>query len=310
MKKKSSLRKRRFLGLSKYKNILCAILVMVLWGSLFPLVKLGYREFGINTGYAPNIIMFAGYRFAICGFVITLFAKWNGRRMKLEKQEVGPVIAVGIFAVVLHYSFSYSGLATTDSSITALVKQLGSFAFIPLSFIFFKEDKFSVKKLLGAILGFGGIVVLNIASTGIRFGVGELLIIMSSLSGIIANIFGKKVAKTLDAIVMTGLSQLLGGIILLIIGGVCGGHIGVVTIRGTMVFVYICIASIIGYCLWYSLIGSSNLSQLYVVKFLEPFFAAIFGMVLLNEDVLNIRFLLALLITGAAIVISNWKTKK
>jgi drug/metabolite transporter (DMT)-like permease len=133
---------------------------------------------------------------------------------------------------------------------------------------------------------------------------------MASLSGVIANVFGKNVTKTLDAIVMTGFSQLLGGGLLLIIGVVLGGQAGVITVRGMIVFGYICIASIIGYCLWYSLIGKNNLSQLYIVKFLEPFFAAIFGMILLNEDVLNVRFLLALLFTGVAIVISNWKTKK
>lgn len=296
--------------MNKYKNILYAILVMMLWGSLFPLVKMGYREFEIDTGYAPNIILFAGVRFVVCGFIITLFAKWKGKRMKLEKREVGPVIAVGVLAVVLHYAFTYSGLAMTDSSITALVKQLGSFVFIPLSFLFFKEDKFSVKKLLGAVLGFGGIVVLNMTSTGFWLGFGELLIIMASLCGIIANVFGKNAMKTLDAIVMTGLSQLLGGAVLLIMAVLLGGHIGTVSASGIMVFCYICTASIIGYCLWYSLISKNNLSQLYIVKFLEPFFAAIFGMILLNEDILNVRFLLALLFTGAAIVISNWNRKK
>ncbi len=283
---------------------------MMLWGSLFPFVKVGYREFGIDTGYAPNIILFAGARFVVCGFIITLFAKWNGKRMKLEKREVGPVIAVGVLAVVLHYTFTYSGLAMTDSSITALVKQLGSFAFIPLSFLFFKEDKFSVKKLLGAVLGFGGIVVLNMTSTGFQLGYGELLIIMASLCGVTANVFGKNAMKTLDAIVMTGLSQLLGGAILLIIAVVLGGHIGRVSVSGILVFCYICTASIIGYCLWYSLISKNNLSQLYIVKFLEPIFAAIFGMILLKEDILNVRFLMALSLTGAAIVISNWNRRK
>lgn len=283
---------------------------MVLWGSLFPFVKVGYREFGIDTGYVPNLILFAGYRFIVCGLIITLFAKCKGKRLKLEKREVGPVIAVGMLAVVLHYAFTYSGLAMTDSSITALVKQLGSFVFIPLSFLFFKEDKFSVKKLVGAVLGFGGIVVLNITSSGFQLGLGELLIIMASLCGIIANVFGKNVMKTLDAVVMTGLSQLLGGVVLLVAANMLGGHIGTISISGIIVFGYICTASIIGYCLWYSLIGKNDLSQLYIVKFLEPFFAAIFGMILLNEDVLNARFLLALLFTGAAIVISNWNSKK
>lgn len=296
--------------MNKYKNIWYAVLVMMLWGALFPLVKLGYREFGIDTGYTPNIILFAGVRFVVCGLIITLFAKWNGKRLKPEKSEAGPVIAVGAFAIVLHYTFTYTGLSMTDSSVTALIKQLGSFVFIPLSFLFFKEDKFAVQKLIGAILGFGGIVVLNLTSTGFHLGAGELLIILASLCSVIANVFGKRVTKTLDAVVMTGLSQLLGGTVLFMTAIVSGGQMGQVSGTGILVFGCICTASIIGYCLWYSLISKQNLSQLYIIKFLEPLFAAVFGMILLNEDILNIRFLLALLFTGTAIVISNWNFKK
>ena len=81
--------------MKKHKNILSAILVMMLWGTLFPLVKTGYREFGIDTGYIPNLILFAGIRFVVCGFMITLFAKKNGKRLKLEKWEIGPVVGDG-----------------------------------------------------------------------------------------------------------------------------------------------------------------------------------------------------------------------
>ena len=293
----------------KYKNIMLAVLVMVLWGSLFPMVKVGYRTFGIATDYIPNILLFAGIRFVICGSVITLFAKNKGKRMTMEKNELGLVLAVGIFAVILHYTFTYSGLALTDSSITALIKQLGGFVFIPLSFLFFKEDKFAINKLLGAVCGFGGLVVLNLTPTGIRFGLGEVLVILASLCTVASNVLGKMVMKTVDSIVMTGYSQLFGGIILVTIGLVGSGNMGNVSMKAIMVFAYICTASILGYCIWNQLVSRNNLSQLFIVKFLEPMFAALFGAVLLNEDVFNIRFLLALVFTGGAVVISNMEKK-
>ena len=164
---------------------------MLRWGSLFPMVKVGYRTFGIATDYIPNILLFAGVRFVICGSVIILFAKSKCKRMTMKKNELGLVLAVGIFAVILHYTFTYSGLALTDSSITALIKQLGGFVFIPLSFLFFK-DKFAINKLLGAVCGFGGLVVLNLTPTGIRFGLGEVLVILASLCTVASNVLGKK----------------------------------------------------------------------------------------------------------------------
>ena len=54
--------------------ILCAIIVMVLWGSLFPFVKWGFLEFGISSNSVPDVLLFAGLRFLISGFVLTIIS--------------------------------------------------------------------------------------------------------------------------------------------------------------------------------------------------------------------------------------------
>jgi drug/metabolite transporter (DMT)-like permease len=39
----------------------------------------------------------------------------------------------------LHYAFTYIGLSSTDSSKTALIKQLGSLIYVCFAFLFFKN---------------------------------------------------------------------------------------------------------------------------------------------------------------------------
>lgn len=56
--------------MSKNKSMLSALLVMLLWGSLFPMVKLGYNAYNLVT--TGVILLFAGIRFTICGAVICL----------------------------------------------------------------------------------------------------------------------------------------------------------------------------------------------------------------------------------------------
>ena len=51
----------------KSKTILSSLLVMALWGSLYPCVKIGYAAFGINANSVADILMFAAIRFALCG---------------------------------------------------------------------------------------------------------------------------------------------------------------------------------------------------------------------------------------------------
>ena len=56
----------------KHISLFGSILVMILWGSLFPVVKAGYRAFDVS-GIA-DILLFAGVRFVICGAAISLFS--------------------------------------------------------------------------------------------------------------------------------------------------------------------------------------------------------------------------------------------
>ena len=52
----------------KNKGVFYSLLVMLLWGSLFPMVKKGYSLFGAST--PGDFLAFAGVRFVICGIII------------------------------------------------------------------------------------------------------------------------------------------------------------------------------------------------------------------------------------------------
>ncbi|MBP3359719.1 MAG: DMT family transporter [Clostridia bacterium] len=288
------------------KELIKTVIVMLLWGSLFPFIKLGYSAFEIDTAYFPNLLLFAGARFLICGAAITAFCAVRVKSISVKsKIQWLRIISVGMFAVVLHYSFTYIGLTLADSSKTALLKQLGVLIFICFSFLFFKEDKFSIVKPAGAGLGLMGILVLNTDSLKFSFGLGEGLIIAASFCTVISNISCKKLTAELNPVAATGYTQLLGGIILTVIGLGCGGRIGTVTPYACAIFVYISAASIIGYCMWYSVVQKNNLSGLFIVKFLEPLFASLFGALLLGEKIFTIQHISAFLfVLGAILCVS------
>ena len=56
------------------KNVFLSLLVMALWGSLFPCIKIGYEAFEIKGTDIPSILMFAGTRFTLCGLIICIVA--------------------------------------------------------------------------------------------------------------------------------------------------------------------------------------------------------------------------------------------
>lgn len=285
--------------MKKNKTIFLALIVMLLWGSLFPFVKLAYSAFQIDSGKPANLLLFAGVRFLICGGCISAYCFARSKEviaLSWNKKQWSTIFLIGFFAVVLHYSFTYIGLAQTDSSEVAILKQLGSLVFVAFSFLFFKDDKFSIAKLIGAFLGLGGIVALNFNSSTITLGVGEFLIIGASFCTIASNVITKKGGNKIDAVALTGYSQLIGGGVLLVIGLLTGGNLGTISWKGVGIFTYICLASIISYCLWYGIVKSSHLSTLFIIKFTEPLFACVFGALLINENIFTWEYLIAIIL--------------
>lgn len=296
--------------LGNIKTILLSLVVMALWGSLFPCVKIGYQAFSISGTEIPDILMFAGTRFTLCGFIISSIALC--RKDKIEKpkmKSVGIILLIGVFSIILHYAFTYIGLSSTDSSKTALIKQLGSLLYVCFAFLFFKNETFSVWKIVGAVVGFLGIIAINFKPNGISFSLGDILIILASICTVASGVLTKKIAANNSPFWITGISQLSGGIVLTLVAFVMGADMLTFNWYSLGVFVYICTASMIGYVLWNYILRTSDLSNMFIIKFAEPLFACIFGAILLKENIFQWQYVIAFLLISLGIILGN-KQKK
>ncbi len=288
------------------KTILLSLLVMALWGSLFPMIKIGYSAFNINSGSIPDIIMFAGVRFLFCGLVVSAFSFFKKEKISTPKgKNVFYIFVMGLFSIVLHYTFTYIGLSTTDSSKTALIKQLGVLIYVCFAFLFFKNEKFSVLKIVGAIVGFCGIIAINYNHSGISFSLGDILIICASICTVVSSVISKKSVEGNSPFWITGISQLTGGFILLIAAVIMGADMITFSTKSILVFSYICLASISSYTLWYYILKTNSLSKMFIIKFAEPLFACVFGAILLGENIFKLQYLAAFLLISFGIILGN-----
>ena len=293
------------------KTVALSLLVMALWGSLFPFVKIGYGAFGITANSVPDILMFAGARFTSCGAAVSLFCLLHKEKIATPRgKNIFWIVMMGMFAIVLHYTCTYIGLSTTDSSKTALIKQLGALLYVCFSFLFIRSEKFSILKIVGALVGFSGIVAINVGSGGIHFSLGDILIIGASACTVISNIITKLRTSANSPYWITGLSQLVGGVFLLGVAIALGAHPLVFTLRSTAVFLYICIVSIVSYTLWYYILSTNALSKMFIIKFAEPLFACLFGAILLGENIFKLQYLAAFVLISLGIVLGNLQVEK
>ena len=295
---------------SNLKTVILTLAVMALWGSLFPMIKIGYAAFGIAAGSIPDILMFASVRFILSGLLVSAFALFRREKIAAPKgKSVAYILLMGLFSIVLHYAFTYIGLSTTDSAKTALIKQLGALLYICFAFLFFKGEKFSFYKILGALVGFCGIIAINYSTGGIAFSTGDLLIILASVCTVVANIISKRSVEHNSPYWITGISQLSGGVILFIVACSLGADMLTFTPRAIGAFSYICLASVLGYTLWYYVLKSNDLSKMFIIKFAEPLFACLFGAILLGEDIFKWQYLIAFILISLGIILGN-KSKK
>ncbi len=291
---------------SKAVTLALSLLVMALWGSLYAMVKVGYQTFGMDGSVIPDILMFAGMRFTVCGLLACLFCAVRKEKMKAPKgKTIGMIVFMGFFSILLHYAFTYVGLAFTDGSKTAIMKQIGFLLYICFAFLFFKDEKFSIWKIVGAVVGFAGLIAINITTEGVVFTFGDILLIAASVCSLVSNIISKKSLDGVSPFWTTGISQLFGGVVLLAVSVMMGGQPLRFNLPALLVFAYICVSSLGAYTLWYYLLGKGSLSNLFIVKFAEPLFACIFGAVLLGENIFKWQYLIAFVLICLGIVLGQ-----
>lgn len=301
------MKKSEILFSNKITSVVIAVFACGLWGSLYPFIKIGYSAFHISGKDIPAIMLFAGCRFAVSGFLLFAVSCIKEKRVHVSIGHgiMKYVILSSLTSIVLHYLLTYTALSFGEGSKSAIIKQVGFLFLSCFAFLFVKNDRFSVSKLIAGILGFAGIIVTNFDSGGFTFAIGDVFLILASFCAVVSTVINKKIIRKINPILLVAYTQLFGGIILCVSGVLFGGRISHISTNSMFVFAYICITSIVAYLLWNILIKYNDLSKLSVIKFIEPLCAVAFSGALLGEDILKINYLIALITILIAIFLSN-----
>lgn len=287
-----------------------AIICCILWGSAFPCVKIGYKLFEVNTDSVPSLMLFAGTRFSLAGILVIIFGCILKRKFIVPKpKNLWRVVVVSVFQTVAQYTFFYIGLAHTAGVKASVLNGLGVFFTILAACFIFRTEKFTLVKLAGCILGFGGVVLINLGGDfSFSFTLlGEGFVIFSGLSSAIAAGFVKIFSKHEDTTALCGYQFLFGGIVLVIVGLAAGGTFGGVNAGGIFMLLYLAFLSACAFTLQGFLLRYNPVSKIAVFKSTNPIFGAVFSAMILGEkdQLLSWFTLLALLLVCAGIFVIN-----
>lgn len=281
-----------------------------LWGISTPIVKMGYAY--TDAAHVPSLLLWAGIQFALAGFMTIGFSSILKKRFVYPKKEnLKGVLLISLFQTVLQYALLYIGLLHTTSVKGAILKSTDVFFVALIASLIFKLEKLTAKKLLCCIIGFAGIVILNL--DGLRLNIQPLGdgfvvlgIVFYSLSVVLVKLFAQKE----DPIVFSGYQMTFGGIVMLLVGILFRGKIDLFG----MLPIILCLSAIyaVSYSLWTYLLKINPASSVTIFSFMTPVFGVISSALLLNETggVPLINLALALALVSFGIILWGYKQNR
>lgn len=262
------------------------------WGWAFPLVKLGFAEYGITQDMTASKMLFAGLRFGLAGIIILLIAATTGRSFSYKstapKGSFSNALFLLLFALMnttLHYACFYIGLSYSQGARAAILNSMSVFTLVILACIFFKSDKMTYRKMLGCVVGFAGILTLNMGNqeSGAFTLLGDGLIILNALCGAFAGLLTRGVNKRIDVFVGTGYSLAVGGFLLIIPSLLMGATLPQITLWGVCILALLVGISTIGFALYNKLLTCNPIGKVAIWNSLIPVVGALTSCICLHE---------------------------
>jgi len=287
--------------------VVFALTAAIAWGWAFPLIKIGFHAFGITPDMTGSKMLFAGIRFALAGFIVLTLARGNGRSFRTDSgSDWWFILAFALMNTALHYFFFYIGMSHSEGSRAAILNSLSTFLVVLLACACFKSDKLTSRKLLGCIVGFGGVLSLNLggAESGQFTWLGDGMIILNALCGATANLMTRGLSRRVDVFVGTGYSLAIGGSLLVVSGLSLGGSLPHVNALGISCLLLLTAISAIGFALYNKLLSCNPVGRVAIYNSLIPIVGAVTSCLCLGET-FHLKYALAGGLAALGIYIIN-----
>ena len=295
--------------------VLACLAACFLWGSAFPCVKIGYELFAVDAADVPSILAFAGTRFVIAGLMVVAGMSVARRHAFVpERRDLPAVAALALFQTVVQYVLFYVGLANCAGVTSSILEASNSFICVLLAALVFRFERLTARKVVGCLVGFAGVVLVNVAgeSGGLSFTLaGEGMVLASTVAAATSSNLAKRFSASHDPVLLSGWQFVVGGAVMLAIGLALGGHVAPADAANPLpalaLLAYLGFISAAAYSLWSLALAVNPVSRVAVFGFMNPVFGVLLSAVLLGEtDVVSpLVAVAALALVSVGIVVVN-----
>jgi drug/metabolite transporter (DMT)-like permease len=284
----------------------------LLWGSAFPTLKITYKLLNIKSQNVGMLTGLAAMRLIIATGMICIFNLLISRvPFRVNKAQFKNLFILGLLQTALEFVFFNIGLAHTTGIKSAVLIVCNTFFTVIISHFFFQNDRINMKKIIGLICGFTGVIIINLKQVnGFNFDfhlMGEGFLIITTLLGGIGNVMTKKLTETLHPITIAIWQTFIGSLLLILFS-----FIDILQILFSMswfaalLIFHTSFISAATFILWFTLLKYNKSGEIVLFSFLTPVFGAIMSALFIPGEHLTQNSVFALVLVAAGIWIVNY----
>ena len=294
------------------KAVLLAIFCNGVFGLAAPFIKLAYKHFEIGNGNVFDTILFAGVRFFFAGILVFIFTWITHKKFPTFKREnTSNILWLAVVYTFLQYVFFFIGVSNCTGVSVSVMNPSSVFIAVIFAHFAYKDDKLNSRKIIGAIIGFCGVLAASLAGGtmgGFSF-FGEGFVIITAICFVVGSMINRKASKVDDSFITASYNLLIGSTMLIIFGLIGGGRLNNININGVLTLSLLIVSAALGFTLWSYLTRNYPLGKISIFNFINPVTGVIISALVLGENALRWQYMLALVLVSVGIVIVNYKTE-
>jgi drug/metabolite transporter (DMT)-like permease len=278
------------------------------WGSSYLWIKIGVETLPPFTLIAARLVIAA----LLLGVVLRL----TGLTLPRDRRVYGHLLVMAIVNIALPFFLIAWGEQSIDSALASILNSTVPLFTIVLAALALHDEAITVNRLVGLVLGFGGVVLLtsrNLAGAGDSSLWGELAIVGSSISYAAGAVYARRNVR--------GLSPMIPAFFQVFFALVITGSLALLLERpwalslapdaGAAILWLGLLGSGLAYPIFFRLLRSWGPTRTSLVAYVLPVVGILLGVIVLRESV-DARVLggTALIVGGVALVNSRFGARR
>jgi drug/metabolite transporter (DMT)-like permease len=276
--------------------VLCLFSTYFIWGSTYLAIRFGIESF-------PPFLM-SGMRYTVAGAILYLVMRYLGLPNPTRQQWLGAGV-VGILLPAMGNGTVCYVQQTVSSSVAAL-----AIATAPIWMAIFSSlwgHKITKQEWLGILIGFAGIVLLNLGGSLHGDLTSALLLIFAAASWSFGSVWSKHLSMP-QGLMGAACQMLVGGMVLMLASHYAGEEWPqTITTKSWLALMFqVVLSSLVAYSAYQwllknvrTLVASSN-------TFVNPLVAFMVGIAFANEHVAHNEYIaLAVILAGVILILTS-----